>query len=87
MTVFLIDRCRCSGLSFAELLELARCEHLDLPAVQARTGAGRLCKHCRPWLQRVLDSGTCAFEEDSDTLRNGAVLFCHFTGRRDTPEA
>lgn len=78
MTRFVIDACRCTGLGFDTLLEISRREQLDVAAVQQATCAGRLCKHCRPWLLRALQTGICRFEEDSSTLRNGDVLLQHF---------
>lgn len=78
MTRFVIDGCRCTGLSFARLLELGRSQQLDLPALQQMTRAGRLCKHCRPWLLQAWHSGCDQFEEDSSTLPNGEVLIRHF---------
>lgn len=78
MTRFVIDGCRCTGLSFENLLKISRREHLDQAALQQATSAGRLCKHCRPWLLRAMQTGVCRFEEDSSTVRNGAVLLQHF---------
>ncbi len=75
---FVINGCRCARISFVDLIALCEREHLDLPTLKQRTGAGTLCKHCRPWLEQAVLNKTNSFTEDSATLRNGNVLLHHF---------
>ena len=75
---FEINGCRCARMSFADLLERCEQEHLDLPSLKQQTGAGTHCKHCRPWLDKAILTKTSSFTEDSNTLRNGAILLHHF---------
>lgn len=76
--LFVINSCRCAKLSFAQLLELRQQQGLDYFGVQKATGAGALCKHCRPWLKQAFETGISSFTEDSTTLRNGEILLHHF---------
>lgn len=58
-----IDRCICAGRTFADLLDQARREGLDLDAVMKLTGEkGTRCGLCRPYLRRTLASGQCVFD-------------------------
>lgn len=78
MSRFTVDRCRCAGASFADICALARAQGLDWNTLAQATAAGRLCRHCRPWLQQSLAGGPVRFELESTALRNGDVLLQHF---------
>lgn len=71
-------------MSFAELVDLAAREGVDWTTLGRCSGAGRLCKHCRPWLQQALAGGPLLYQVDSDLLRNGDVLYHHFCPPEDT---
>jgi hypothetical protein len=58
-----IDRCLCAGKRFADLLEIARREGLDLPALAAREGCGLRCGWCVAYLRRALRTGETEFSE------------------------
>jgi bacterioferritin-associated ferredoxin len=58
-----IDRCVCTGVSFAGLAGIARREKLSLEMLGRRTGAGEGCGTCRPYLRRMLRTGQCVFYE------------------------
>lgn len=51
-----IDRCQCTGRSFAELRQLCRERGWSEATLRQLTGAGNQCKHCRPFLQQALAS-------------------------------
>jgi bacterioferritin-associated ferredoxin len=59
----LIDRCVCTGRSFAELLESARASGWTLDELAAVTGASRHCGLCRPYLERGFATGQTRFAE------------------------
>jgi len=48
-----VDRCICTGLSFAELLELAETRKLSLDQLVEQTGASACCGMCGPYLRRA----------------------------------
>ena len=52
-----IDRCVCTGLTFAQVLQRARAAGWDLDAVRRELGAGANCGLCRPYLRRSLATG------------------------------
>lgn len=57
-----IDRCICAGRTFADLLDQARREGLDLDAVMQLTGEkGTRCGLCRSYLRQTLATGQCVF--------------------------
>lgn len=58
-----IDRCVCTGLTFAQVLERARGAGWDLDAVRRELGAGANCGLCRPYLRRALRTGETVFHE------------------------
>ena len=58
-----IDRCICTGLTFAQVLAHARARGWDLPAVRQELGAGANCGLCRPYLRRTLDTGETVFHQ------------------------
>jgi bacterioferritin-associated ferredoxin len=58
-----IDRCICTGRTFADLREQAQREGLDLDGVMALAGEkGTRCGLCRPYLRRTLTTGRCVFD-------------------------
>lgn len=87
MTTFTIWRCQCTGQDFASLIDHCRGEGLDWNSLGQTSSAGRLCKHCRPWLQQALLSGQSQFVVDSEQIRNGEVLLRHFAGPCPAPAA
>ena len=58
-----IDRCICTGLTFAQVLERARAAGWDLDAVRRELGAGATCGLCRPYLRRALSTGETIFHQ------------------------
>ena len=58
-----IDRCICTGLTFAEVVDRARDGAWDLEAVRRELGAGANCGLCRPYLRRALATGETRFHE------------------------
>lgn len=87
MARFVIDRCMCSQEAFSSLLARCREQQLDWAQLGRISAAGRLCKHCRPWLQQALLSGQTCFTVDSGELRNGEVLYRHFCPPADEQPA
>lgn len=67
-----IDRCVCTNQTFESLLALAREQELSLDELGCRTGAGRQCALCQPYLRKSLRTGQTVFhellpaEEDAD---------------------
>ena len=67
-----IDRCICTGLTFARICEQARAEGWDLDQVKTELGAGANCGLCRPYLRRGLATGEVVFDRvltDRDARR------------------
>lgn len=58
----IIDRCICTGLTFARIGEQAKAKGWDLEAVRAELGAGGSCGLCRPYLRRTLSTGETTFD-------------------------
>lgn len=58
-----IDRCVCTGQSFAVLLQIARSEKLGLDELAKQTGACEQCGLCRPYLDRTLQTGQVIFHD------------------------
>ncbi|MEO6066375.1 MAG: (2Fe-2S)-binding protein [Gemmatimonadota bacterium] len=58
-----IDRCICTGLTFAQVLQRARAAGWDLDAVRRELGAGANCGLCRPYLRRSLATGETVFHQ------------------------
>ncbi len=52
-----VDRCCCRGITFVELLGLARREHLDAAQLSERTGCGQECGMCAAYLRVMLKTG------------------------------
>lgn len=61
--VYRITRCVCMRMPFERLLPLARREGWTLPVLMAETGCGRQCGMCRPYLQRMLETGETVFHD------------------------
>jgi hypothetical protein len=59
----LVNRCDCTGLSFAQLLAFG-----DLQAAMAETEAGRECSGCLPYLKLAFATGETAFAIDDPRL-------------------
>lgn len=58
-----IDRCLCTGFTFAELCDAARARGWDLERIRQELGAGGQCGLCRPYLRRALATGEVVFHE------------------------
>ncbi len=58
-----IFRCVCFDRTFAELKEFTRAEPLSLEQITARYGCGGSCKLCRPYIERMLQTGETEFRE------------------------
>ncbi|MBM4108116.1 MAG: hypothetical protein FJ255_04800 [Phycisphaerae bacterium] len=52
-----VDRCNCRNVGFAELIELARRERLDLDELRDRTGCAQQCGLCVPYIREALRTG------------------------------
>jgi bacterioferritin-associated ferredoxin len=59
----LVSRCICRGVEFAELLPRARAAGWNLTDLIRETGCGGQCGLCRPYLQRMLQTGETEFHE------------------------
>ena len=58
-----VTRCLCRGVTFEQLLPLARSEGWGLDELIRRTGCGAGCGLCRPYLRRMLATGETVFRE------------------------
>jgi bacterioferritin-associated ferredoxin len=58
-----IDRCICTGLTFATIAEQAGAKGWDLEDVRRELRAGANCGLCRPYLRRTLATGQTVFHE------------------------
>lgn len=56
-----IDRCYCEVKSFAELLEIAERDNLDLLGLARQEGCGTHCGWCVAYLRRALQTGETVF--------------------------
>jgi len=63
MSKILVNACICRRLSFEQLLPLARAGRWNLETAMRETGCGDQCGLCRPYLQRMLETGETAFTE------------------------
>ena len=57
-----IDRCYCEDKTFQSLLDIARRDSLDLPALARQEGCGTHCGWCVAYLRRGLQTGEIAFD-------------------------
>ncbi|MFM7133934.1 MAG: bacterioferritin-associated ferredoxin [Planctomycetota bacterium] len=63
-----IDRCVCYDVRFAELKEIAERERshanpLMVDDLSKRLGCGSCCGLCRPYIERMLETGETVFNE------------------------
>ena len=58
-----IDRCVCENKPFAQLLDVARRDGLNLPALAEREGCGTHCGWCVAYLRRGFVTGETSFAE------------------------
>jgi len=58
-----IDRCICTGITFAQALDKGKREAWDLEALRRELGVGANCGLCRPYLKRALATGETVFHE------------------------
>lgn len=58
-----IDRCVCTDLTFAELLEQARRAGVGLGDLALCTGATLGCGLCKPYLRETLRTGQTVFTD------------------------
>lgn len=56
-----VDRCVCVGVTFAELLDLARREGLSFEDIRRREGCGAGCGLCEWYLRAALATGRASF--------------------------
>jgi NAD(P)H-nitrite reductase large subunit len=61
--MMLIDRCICTGRTFAEILALSKARGCSLEEVADQTGATRGCGLCKPYLTRSFATGETQFTE------------------------
>lgn len=68
-----IDRCICYDRTFAELRVAACADNLDMDGITKRFGCGACCGVCRPYIERMLETGETVFHQiilpDADTNR------------------
>lgn len=57
----MIDRCVCTNMTFAALLDAARREGLGFDQLVAATGCGKRCGLCVPYVRAALSQGRTAF--------------------------
>lgn len=58
----MVDRCICFSKTFAELKSLALRHRLrDIASLQSVTAFGLRCGLCRPYVERMLETGRTAF--------------------------
>jgi len=58
-----INRCVCTGTTFAALLETAAGRKLSLDQLVEETGASACCGMCGPYLRRAWRTGETVFHE------------------------
>jgi bacterioferritin-associated ferredoxin len=58
-----IDRCICYDRRFSELKDAADVDHLQLDELTSRFGCGSCCGVCRPYIERMLETGETVFHE------------------------
>ena len=52
-----VDRCMCFKVTFAELIRLRRETGASFEELQRRTGCGRGCGLCAPYVRMALETG------------------------------
>jgi bacterioferritin-associated ferredoxin len=58
-----IDRCICTGITFAQALAKAEKEKWTFDDLKRELGVGANCGLCRPYLRRALATGEAVFHE------------------------
>jgi bacterioferritin-associated ferredoxin len=59
-----IDRCVCHGATFADLqMRAEQAEIRTLDGLRADNLCGNGCRHCHPYLRRMLETGETVFRE------------------------
>jgi len=58
-----VDRCLCTGRTFADLVAEARREGWSVDELARASGASAGCGMCRPYLKRALRTGAVVFTE------------------------
>ena len=58
-----IDRCICTGITFAAALAKAHTEKWELDDLKRELGVSANCGLCRPYLRRALATGETVFHE------------------------
>ena len=58
-----IDRCICTGITFASALAKAKTEQWGLEELKRELGVSANCGLCRPYLRRALATGETVFHE------------------------
>jgi bacterioferritin-associated ferredoxin len=58
-----IDRCVCYDRTFAELRAAACVDGLDMDGLSRRFGCGSCCGVCRPYIERMLETGETVFHQ------------------------
>ena len=58
-----IDRCICYDRTFAELRVAAATEDLGMDDITQRFGCGSCCGMCRPYIERMLETGETVFHQ------------------------
>jgi bacterioferritin-associated ferredoxin len=58
-----IDRCICYDRTFAELKSAAETESLQMDEIAKRFGCGSCCGVCRPYIERMLETGETVFHQ------------------------
>ncbi|MCL4741346.1 MAG: (2Fe-2S)-binding protein [Phycisphaerales bacterium] len=61
-----VDRCVCRGVTFAELIRLARSERLSIDGLIERTGCGESCGLCLPYIRLAVATGRATLPIMSD---------------------
>ena len=58
-----IDRCICYDRTFAEVRVAAVTDDLTMDEITKRFGCGSCCGVCRPYLERMLETGETVFHQ------------------------
>lgn len=57
-----VDRCICADVSFRELIDRARADHLSLEQLRKATGCCAGCAMCEPYVRVALRTGNDSIE-------------------------